>query len=220
MKATFLILILLVGLVSPLAAQTPAGADSPAALVERLRQAAAEENFGELSACLAPDARREMAMGLWAGTTMMLGMSAAMTEMAAGMGEAVAGEEMTEEAKVAKAELDKKVAGWQSRYDAVMTKHGLPKLSATEDPGDPEALFAKVDLIALTADLGSLLKMLGEEEGATRDSSVPEGQLEGLVINGDSATGKLDGDPVEFVKLDGRWFVKQLPEKDQIPVGN
>jgi hypothetical protein len=204
------------------------GGESPAALVERLRQAAADENFGEFAACLAPPARKEMAMGLWTGTTMMIGMASSTDSFADGLGEAIIGamegeaasSEEAAKAKQAKAELEKKFADWQKRYDDVMAKYGLPKLSAQEDPGDLEEHFAKIDLVGLTNDLGGLLKLFRESEGGRADTSVPEGQLEDLVIEGDTARGMLGGDVAEMIRIDGRWYIKKIPEKDQIPAGN
>jgi hypothetical protein len=34
------------------------------------------------------------------------------------------------------------------------------------------------------------------------------GKVTDFVINGDSATAKADGDPIEFERLDGRWYLK------------
>jgi hypothetical protein len=221
------ILILTSLLFAPCLQAADLGGDSPAALVERLRAAAKNEDFGELAACLAPAARKEMAIGIWIGSTMMIGMSAAMGDMAVDMGEGMAeamgaeSEEAKAQAAKAKEEMAKKFEGWKSQYDAAAKKHGLPLLGAEEAAmsGDPEALFATVDLVALTRDFGALLKLVGEDGEGKKDVEVPQGQLENLKVEGDKATGQLDGEAIEFVKVDGRWFIAELPKKDQGPPG-
>jgi hypothetical protein len=196
------------------AAEAP-GADSPQALVERLRKAANTEDFGELAACLAPDARLEMAKGIWVGTTMMIAMSSAMGDMAAGMGEAMdESEEGKANAAKAKAEAEAKFGVWIKRYDETAKKHGLPTLESFEKvEGDPSSLLAKTDQVAVIADFGNLLTSFGEEQqGEKPPSKQIEGQLEGLKVDGDKAEGTLAGDPIKFVKIDGRWYIAELPQ--------
>ena len=193
------------------------GAESPEALVERLRASALTEDFGELAACLSPAAREEMAKGIWAGATMMIAMSASMGEMVSGLGEEMGeqSEEAKAEAAKAKAEAQAKFGAWAKRYDEIAKKHGLPALSDTEKlEGSPDTLFAKADLVALIADFGGLLQGFGEEQGGKREKKPIEGQLEGLKIDGDRAAGTLAGDPIQFVKIEGRWYIAELPQGD------
>lgn len=190
------------------------GGESPEALITKLRAASETEDFGQLAALLAPDARLEMAQGLWAGATMMVAMSSSMGDLAAGMGEALG--EDTEEGKAqaakAKAELAAKFGAIKQRYDDVAKKHGMPTLDATEGDIDPASLFAKADLVALIGDYGALLKSVAEESGAKKTSrDIPE-TLEGLKIDGDKASAKLGGEDINFVKIDGRWFIANLPQ--------
>lgn len=196
------------------AAEAP-GAETPQALVERLRNAADKEDFGELGACLAPEARLEMAKGIWIGTTMMIAMSSAMGDMAAGMGEAMdESEEGKANAAKAKAEAEAKFGVWKKRYDDTAKKHGLPTLDSFEKvEGDPNDLLAKTDQVAVITDFGNLLTSFGEEQqGEKRPGKKVEGQLEGLKIDGNTAEGTLGGDPIKFVKIDGRWFIAELPQ--------
>lgn len=196
------------------------GAESPQAVVEKLRAAAVDENFGELAKILAPAAREEMAKGIWGGATMMIAMSSAMGDMAAGMGEA-AGEETAEakaQAAKAKAEAEAKFGVWKKRYDDLAKKHGLPTLDASEDT-DPEAAFAKADHVGVIADFGNLLQSFGEEQAGQKkgEGKKIEGQLENLKVDGDKAEGMLGGDPISFVKIDGRWFIATLPQGEAPP---
>src|ERR1051325_3742599 len=92
----------------PLLAAKQPGAESPQALVARLRAAAEENDFPELVDCIAPKERQEMAAGLVLGTTMMVAFMDMGSEMATGMGQAMtegmSGSEMTAEQK---AEMEK-----------------------------------------------------------------------------------------------------------------
>ncbi len=205
------------------AAGTPLGADSPEQLVERMRQSAQKKDFRELAACLAPEPRKELAQMIWIGATMMIGMATALgemgTELAAGGAEAIGGEAGAGEAEVKKApeapKIDPKIAALSKRYDEVARKHGLPGIKEDAAPdSDPEALFAKIDTIEMVGDFGALLNGIGEATGeAAPAPPVPNGKLEGLKLDGDKATATLDGEPVHFVKIEGRWYIAELPKK-------
>jgi hypothetical protein len=198
------------------AAGTPLGAETPEKLVERMRKSAEKKDFRELAACLAPAPRKELAQMIWMGATMMIGMATSMGTMAQGMGEAMAGEAKEGEAKPAeKPKTDPKLEALAQRYDAVAHKHGLPGLKDEKEPeGDPAALFDKVDAVEVVGDFGALLDGIGEATGEPAPAPpVPAGKLEGLKIDGDKATAQLDGEPVTFVKIDGRRFIAELPKK-------
>ncbi len=201
------------------AAGAPLGAETPEKLVERMRKSAEKKDFRELAACLAPAPRKELAQMIWMGATMMIGMATSMGTMAQGMGEAMAGDAKEGEAQADKApaapKVDPKLEALAQRYDAVAHKHGLPGLKDEKEPaGDPAALFDKVDTVEVVGDFGALLDGIGEATGeAAPAPPVPAGKLEGLKIDGDKATGQLDGEPVTFEKIDGRWFISELPKK-------
>jgi hypothetical protein len=38
-----------------------------------------------------------------------------------------------------------------------------------------------------------------------------KGELENLKIEGDKATGTVGGDPINFARIDGRWYVEGDP---------
>ena len=66
--------------------------------------------------------------------------------------------------------------------------------------------------------LGFMKTMPGIEEKPAGEASpvkVGAGQLTELAIDGDTATGKLDGEPVRFVRENGRWFF----EAEAAPAG-
>ncbi len=76
-----------------------------------------------------------------------------------------------------------------------------------EDAG-PEKLtqaLVGVDQPALIGELLDIISSLGEG-GAGEPSAVPVGELDNVTIEGDHATGTVDGEPAEFVRIDGRWY--------------
>jgi hypothetical protein len=222
-----LLLLAFVALPMPLLAAKQPGADSPQALVARLRAAAEKNDFPELVDCIAPKERREMAAGLVIGTTMMvafmdMGSDMAMG-MAQGMAEGMSGSEMTAEQKAemekGKAEAKAKTAELRGRYEAILQKHGLKdRMEAmqaegegNETGGSPEEaigkLLAGVDERALVVDLMGFMSALGESQGQgdKKPFSLPA-EVTDYKIEGDRATAKAGDETVEFVKVDGRWY--------------
>ncbi|HXT20738.1 MAG TPA: hypothetical protein VN811_04305 [Thermoanaerobaculia bacterium] len=221
-------LALLASIASPLpllAAKQP-GADSPQALVARLKAAAQNNDFPELVDCIAPKERREMAAGLVLGTTMMvafmdMGGDMAMG-MAQGMAEGMSGSEMTAEQKAemekGKAEAKAKTAELRGRYDAILQKYGLKdRMEAMQaeggegSGGSPEEaigkLLAGVDERALITDLMGFMNTLGESQGQGDKKPIDlPGEVTDYKIQGDHATAKAGDETVRFVKVDGRWY--------------
>jgi hypothetical protein len=215
-----------------LAAQKPYGGETPQAVVARLRAAADGKDMGEVMACLAPDARREMAMMMTAGVGMMVAFAGMGSEMAGGMAEGMAeglsGEEMTAEQKAelekGKREVEEKTAGLVKRYEAILEKHRITEAmnDDTPVPDEPEArraalakALANTDEIALITDLMAMMGELGGEEGM-KSSPVDLGpEVTDYEIEGDRATAKAGDEVVRFVKVDGRWYVE--PEEQSAP---
>lgn len=221
---------------SLLAAAGPPGAESPQALVERIEKAAEAGDLADLMSCVAPDARREMALAMVAGVGMMvafMGMGGAMAEE---MGEAVAegmtGEEASPEQKAemeeGKAALEAKVAEVQKRYEAILERHEITAMmnEATEVPEDPAArsaalaeMFEGTDEAALLVDLIDLMNDLGESQGKTkRDAPIPfPSGVTGYEIAGDRATATAGDETIEFVKVDGRWYFQPPQDGPEPP---
>ncbi len=208
-------------------AGTPLGAETPEKVVARMRAAAEKKDFRELAACLAPEPRKQLAQMIWLGATMMVGMATSMgqmgQDMAQGMADAMNESDAPKDDSKTPAppapKPDPKLAALAAQYDVVAKKHGLPGLKDEESPEmDPEKLFDKVDAVEMVGDFGALLESVGEATGEKAPSPpVPDGKLEGLKIEGDKATGMLDGEPIQFVKLEGRWYVADLPKKPEAP---
>jgi hypothetical protein len=56
-------------------------------------------------------------------------------------------------------------------------------------------------------DLFAVVREFGDPEQADMMSKGFTGKLENLKIDGDRATGTVDGDAVVFVREDGRWYL-------------
>ena len=204
----------------------PGGAESPQALVARLQAASAAQDMKGLFACLVPDARREMALMMVAGAGMMVGFLSLGGEMASGMAEGIAGEEMTAEQKATMEEqkraTEAKAAEIQRQYEAILERHGVTAMmdDGTPLPEEPAArsaalgrMFADTDEIALLGDLIGLMESLGEKD-ARPPLSVPS-EVTDYRIDGDRATAKAGDETIEFVRVDGRWFVDPRPAADE-----
>lgn len=213
----------------PALAAEPPGAASPQELVERMKKAAEAEDLPGMAQCLTPKSRGELSKGIYLVTTMVVAFSQMGVEMGAGMAEALGGEDASAEDKARQqAELDKargEAAALRDRYNALMAKHGMPTMPVGDEeqaePSDAEleAAFAKLEHGTFLADAAAFIESLPDaEDGAEEDGGAPspvkigEGVLAGLAIDGDRATASLDGEPVEFVRIDGRWYF-ELPEE-------
>jgi hypothetical protein len=224
----------------PLFAASPPGAESPQALVARMRAAAEKDDFPGLVDCIAPSERREMAAGLVLGTTMMVAFLDMGSEMAMGMGEAMAegmseaagGDGLTAEQKAemekGKAEAKKKTAELRGRHDAILARYGIKeRMEAMEAAGDEgggspdEAigkLLAGVDERALIVELMGFMGDIGDAQpggGGKKPMELP-GEVTGYKIDGDRATAKAGDETVEFVRVDGRWYFSS-GEKNKAP---
>lgn len=211
--------------VSALAEEMAPGAESPEALVERMKKAGENEDFGEMMACLAPEGRVQMASMMYLMATMMVGFSMMGAEMGAEMGTSMAegmaegmGEELTDEQK-AEMEAQKEqalaeVAKMQDAYNEMVAKYGLPQLSEEEELPDAELedILGNIDQAAFMKDVMDFLESMPgqEEESSAADEGAPwdfgDAVLTDLVVEGDTATGKVDGQDVQFVRIDGRWY--------------
>lgn len=209
------------------AAKAQPGAETPEKLIERMKAGAAKEDFGEIAACLSPKNRVEMAMAMYMGATMMVAFAHMGVEMGSGMAAGLAGAagepSAADKQKAAddKAKAMKEIEGLQKSYDALVAKYGLPAMPKEGEPEKPqpskeevEAMFAKIDTGAFLNDAMAVMKaMPGDDKGEKAGPvQIPAGGLENLKIAGDKATGNVGPDAFSFVKIDGRWFVDEMPK--------
>jgi hypothetical protein len=214
----------------PLAAQGAHGAESPQALIERVKNSAQAGDVSELLACVAPDDRAELVVMMVAGVAMMTAFmqmgGEMMGGMAEGMAEALDEDGMTDEQRAemetAQAEAAAEAARMENRLSEILKKHGVEQLIEEDGEGfDPEAggqksareLLAGVDDIALFQDLMGFLSEMGEEGPQVDDLPIPENVMEfsDLSVDGDRATVRSGDETIEMVRVDGRWYMK-LPD--------
>ena len=202
------------------------GAETPEALVERMKAGAAKEDFAEIAACLTPKNRTEMAMAMYMGATMMVAFADMGVEMGGAMADGMAGmagEASAEDKKKAeeqKAKAKEEVAKLKTAYSNLVTKYGLPAMPKEGEAEKPqpsqaeiEKLFAGIDQGAFLNDALAVMKaMPGDHKDEGGPVKIPEGGLENLKIEGDKATGTVGADAFTFVKIDGRWYVEDLPK--------
>lgn len=209
-------------------ARIPLGAETPEALVARMKKAAENEDLREMAACMEPEARKEMAEGMFLGASMMVafsGMAQGMGEMAGEMAGAVAGavggDEAAADVKEQVAEGTEAAgvdaAGMAERFNALLAKHGLPTLDDESEAGKEvfDKALADADQVAFIGDIADFLETeMKGEEGSASKTPMFEGELTELQIDGDYASGKLGEEMVEFVRIDGRWFAKEPARQD------
>lgn len=207
------------------------GGESPQAVVERINRAGETEDFGEFVNCIEPKGRSQLTGGMLAVVTMTIAFmdmgGEMMGGMAEGMAEGMSGEELSAEQK-AEIEKGKQEAANESkeikeRFAAVLEKHGMPDLldPNLNLPQDTERdeLFANVDHGAFLTDLMGVMEALGDGEEATEEASMPLPfnnalEVKNYKIEGDHATADASGETVDFVRIDGRWYLA-LPEEAQ-----
>jgi hypothetical protein len=228
-------LVLLLSAPSAFAAQArrePPGADTPQAVIARLEKAGQAKDLPGMAACLAPEDRTEITKGMLLASTMMVafaqmgpGMADQMAEGMSGLGDDSEHPKNVQDKAKEKAERDKqtqeaqkKVKELETQYRAILKKHGLPDFFSEDGqkkagPDEADALLQKVDQIALLDDLMGFLDKMDTKE--TKEVEKPfemPGKVTDYKIQGDRATAKAGKETVDFVKVDGRWFMK-APEK-------
>lgn len=235
-RAATLVLVTLLAASPALLAQArrePPGADSPQALVARLEKASQKGDLPEIAACLTPDDRTDLTKGMLLAATMMVAFSQMGTEMAGSLAEGMAeatGQEMNQKDK-AEMEKQKKEAAQQAKkledkFRGILTKHKLPDFFAEGDQagdagdmGKADEQLKKIDQVALLADLMTFLHEIDPDE-ATKSGKPIEAldQVTGYKIDGNRATAKAGDETLEFVKLDGRWYLEAPEKKEAAPV--
>ncbi len=215
---------------APAAEKKLPGAETPELLVERMKAGAAKEDFSEIAACLTPKNRTEMAMAMYMGATMMVAFAEMGAEMGGSMAEGMAGmagdsgepsAEDKQKLEEQKAKAKQEIAGLKTAYNNLVTKYGLPAMPKEGEPEKPEPtqaeiekLFANIDQGAFLNDALAVMKAMpgGDEADKSGPVQIPEGGLQNLKIEGDKATGTVGPDPFTFVRIDGRWYVEDLPK--------
>jgi len=225
------------------AAEKPYGGATPQDAVARLKAGAEAGDFGEILAVLAPEDRKVLGGTMLMMTVMMVGFSQMAGEMAGGMAEGMAeafGEEgegvsaeQQAEIDAAKAEAAAEGAKLMAKLRAVLEPHGLaglidgePEPGSDEDEAMERALEG-ADMVVLTQDLMTLLGEIdddgddadgGDTDGPGDEMQPPwvDDEVTGYEVEGDRATARAGDETIDFVRVDGRWYLK-MPDEEPVP---
>ncbi|HGY90314.1 MAG TPA: hypothetical protein ENK43_03975 [Planctomycetes bacterium] len=209
-NASFVVLALVAGLTvscgssSPQANSSMQGGASPQAVVDGIKKAAAENDIGGVVSCFVPEDRPLMSFGMLMVGDMVVGMMELSQEEEAGQ--------------------------FRTQLSAILKRHGLPDLQDQEEmsklvnnsmaPEDSSALARKlvgdIDHAAFCKDMQGFLDSIPNGDGSTHEFTLDVDEkklrLSHLVVDGTRARGKLGDQDVEFVKIDGGWFLHMDPE--------
>ncbi|MFN7971909.1 MAG: hypothetical protein U0166_06110 [Acidobacteriota bacterium] len=179
----------LLSLSIPRAAHATEGAASIDALMTQVTDAAAAGRSGDVLLLLHPDDRP-----LYGFAMMIRG---SFTPLAFG-------------------DDEKKAAAIAKEWDALLLKHnvahgptGAPAAGSADDmKSRARELFKNTDVTAFVADAVAFTKKYKKPGHERADVPAPLGKLSDLKVDGDTATGTIEGKPQRFSKLDGRWYLR------------
>jgi len=182
------------------------GGATPQEVVAGLQKAAKAGDLNTAFTFISPAGRTELAGEAVSGVLMMLAFSDPSDPMPGSK-------------PLPKAELDAKVKQYRSAVDMVKqtlkpygldTIVGKPALSP-ETQKVMDASLAKADTVALmTSLMGTMEKigpMLGMKKGDKPGLPFDVGAVTDYKISGDKATAKATNETLDFVKIDGRWYI-------------
>lgn len=187
-------------------AQAPMGGDTPQAVIAGVQKATAADDFVAVMPFIAPAARRELVKEGVTGLLMALAFSDP-------------DDTMPGSKPLPKAELEKKRKGYKAAVktaDTMLSSYGVtgvigkPVLAdATQKP--IEAALAKADTVAMMRDLMGALDTIGPQLGMKK-SDAPKvpfkfGTVRDYKVSGDKATAKDGKETLDFVKIEGRWYL-------------
>lgn len=183
------------------------GADSPQALMAAMEKAIAADDFGAVMPLISPSGRQELAED--AITALIVALNFMDPDKATAGG-----------ATLTDAERETKRRNHQAAVEVArqtLSPHGLDGLlgQAPLSPLSKDVFvlaLSRTDTVVLMQSLYAALdrigKLLGTERTDEKKLQMAFGKITDFAINGDSATAKADGDPIEFERLDGRWYLK------------
>jgi hypothetical protein len=182
------------------------GGATPQEVVAGLQKAAKAGDLNTAFTFISPAGRTELAGDAVAGVLMVLAFSDPSDPMPGGK-------------PLPKAELDAKMKQYRSAVDMVketLKPYGLdvvvgkPALSP-ETKKVMDASLAKADTVALMTSLMATMDkigpMLGMKKGEKPGLPFDVGTVSDYKITGDKATAKSTSETLDFVKIDGRWYI-------------
>ena len=201
--------VLIVGMGTPSWAAPERGGTTPEEVFNRFKAGAEAQNWKEIAACISPDGLAEMN----AMMVVMGGMMVAFANMGEEMAESMGDQEQAQSAT-------QEVSGLEKKFEALLVRHGIDAKAMEEVPVEGDELPEAFKSPAFFADImGFIDELPDDKEGNASESpfSAPKGQLENVVIDGDRATATVGGEPGEFVRVDGRWYLELDMEQDEGP---
>ena len=182
------------------------GAATPQEVVSMLQKATASRDYGTAFSLIAPDGRKEMGGEAISGVLMVLAFSDP-------------DDTMPGSKPLPKAELDKKRKNYRAAVDlakSTLKPYGLdtvvgkPAL-APETQKSIDGGIVKADTVVLLASVMGMMDKIGPllEMKRQEKSSLPFdlGALSGYKVAGDKATAMSAKETVNFVRIDGRWYL-------------
>jgi hypothetical protein len=188
------------------------GAASPQEVVAGLQKAVPSGDYGTAFALISPAGRQELAAEAITGVGMMIAFSDPDDPMPGGK-------------PLPKAELDAKRKNYRAAIDLAKqtlkpygldTIIGKPSL-APETVKAVDTSLAKADTVVLLTSLMSAMEKMGPMMGMKKSSKplfpFEVGTVADYKISGDKATAKGAKETLEFVRIDGRWYVSPPASK-------
>jgi hypothetical protein len=206
-------MVLALALGPPMAGATPdagraahereSGAESPQMVLARAQEAFRKNDLYELGACLSRELLVDGIQELIAHTVIHTAFS-------------VMAEEADQEAR--DAAMKKRLAP----LEQLLRRHGLPRIT-DHAPEDAEPMIdeflARLDQFSLFMLLTGLVDVTatvtGSSVAASRIVRNLEGELVDLVIEDETASASLAGQPIRFVQVHGQWFIGKADDEDQ-----
>jgi hypothetical protein len=208
--------VLTVSLVVSAAAQVPPavyGAATPQEAVTGIKAAAAAHDMGGAMKFVSPAGRKSLSEDMLLGMLVMLAFSDPSDPMPGGP-------------KKSAKELDTEKKNYASAVASVkgmLKPHGLESLMTMKPMNESTQKFLstaldKTDTVVLIGSGIATMEKIGPLLGMKKDEKPNElpfeiGAVSGYKITGDKATAQNGKETIDFVKVDGRWYLTPPAEK-------
>ena len=209
-SCTWFVTIAAIALQAPSTRISPVyGAESPQALMATMERALAADDFGAVIPLISPAGRKELAED--AITALIVTLNFTDPDKPGG----TAFDPAERDAKRANHRAAVDVARQTLRphdLDGLIDEAPLSPLSKDVFALALERTDTVVLMQSLYAALDRISKLLGVERADEKKLPMTFGNVTDFQINGDAASAKANGDPIEFERLEGRWYLK-TPDK-------
>jgi hypothetical protein len=207
-----LLAVLIVATVSRAQVAKPYGAASPQEAVAAIKKATAANDLLPALPVISPSGLKQIASEGVTGVLMVLAFSDP-------------DDGMPGSTKPSKTELDTKRKNYKTALSlatATLKPYGLdaligkPVLADAVQKTIDDTLDKADNVVLVTSLYGALTKMaplLGMKQTPKPEPLADLGTVTGYKLNGDSATAQNGAETLQFVRIDGRWFIEPPPSK-------